>query len=99
MLELSIYRRTHEFLCIITGNVFIIFGIHNFFSSALVGSRLEKEIQYTKKALKSDYGSSAELLIQTPYTDGTNVLNVEAMQQHLKAVKRATEVTVNVYNQ
>lgn len=97
-MELSIYRRTRVSVYHHRGKKLLIFGIHNF-SSILVGSRLEKEIQYTKKALKSDYGSSAELLIQTPYTDGTNVLNVEAMQQHLKAVKKATEVTVNVYNQ
>ena len=69
------------------------------FYASSVGGRLEKELEYTRKSLGEGYGGTSELLIQTPHIKGTNILSVEAMMQHLDALIRATNVSVDVFDQ
>ena len=64
-----------------------------------MGGRLEKELEYTKKALGEGYGGTNELLIQTPNMEGSNILSVKAMKQHLQALTRATNVSVDLFDQ
>jgi hypothetical protein len=66
-----------------------------FFS--LVGGRLENELAYTK-TYGYDY-KSYEVIIQTPKTEGTNVLTAEALLRHAEAVKKAMKVEVEVLEQ
>ena len=65
----------------------------------VVGGRLEKELEYTRKSLGEGYGGTNELLIQTPNMEGTNILSVKAMKQHLQALMRATNVSVELFDQ
>ena len=64
-----------------------------------MGGRLEEELKYTKKSLGEGYGGTNELLIQTPNEEGINILSVKAMRQHLDGVTRATNVTVELFDQ
>ena len=66
---------------------------------ALVDGRLDKELEYTKKALGEDYGGTNELLIQTPNEEGTNILTVQALKRHLDILMRVTHVSVNLFDQ
>lgn len=65
----------------------------------LVDGRLEKELQYTKKALGEGYGGTNELLIQTPNEEGTNILTVQALKRHLDILMRVTNVSVDLFDQ
>ena len=65
----------------------------------LVDGRLEKELKYTKKALGEGYGGTNELLIQTPKEEGTNILTVQALKQHLDILMRVTNVSVDLFDQ
>lgn len=65
----------------------------------LVDGRLEKELEYTKKALGEGYGGTNELLIQTPNMEGTNILSVKAMQRHLDILSRVTNISVEMFDQ
>ncbi|CAB3986668.1 patched homolog 1-like, partial [Paramuricea clavata] len=62
-----------------------------------VGGRLENELAYTK-TYGYDY-KSYEVIIQTPKTEGTNVLTAEALLRHAEAVKKAMKVEVEVLEQ
>ncbi|PFX11496.1 protein patched-like [Stylophora pistillata] len=64
-----------------------------------VDGRLEKELQYTKKALGDGYGGTNELLIQTPNVKGTNILSVQAMKRHLDVLTRVTNISVELFDQ
>ncbi|XP_068677045.1 protein patched homolog 1-like isoform X1 [Montipora foliosa] len=64
-----------------------------------VGGRLERELEYTKKSLGEGYGGTNELLIQTPNMEGTNILTVKAMKQHLEALTAASNVSVDIFDQ
>ncbi|XP_074612004.1 protein patched homolog 1-like isoform X2 [Acropora palmata] len=64
-----------------------------------VGGRLEKEIEYTKKSIGEGYGATSELLIQTPNMEGTNILKVKEMKQHLEALTVATNISVEIFEQ
>ncbi|KAJ7372958.1 Protein patched 1 [Desmophyllum pertusum] len=64
-----------------------------------VDGRLEKELEYTKKALGEGYGGTNELLIQTPNMEGTNILSVKAMQRHLDILSRVTNISVEMFDQ
>lgn len=64
-----------------------------FFS--LVGGRLENELTYSK-TYGYDY-KSYEVIIQTPKTEGANVLTAQALLKHTEAVKKAMEVEVEVF--
>lgn len=63
-----------------------------------VGGRLEKELRYTEAALGKEFGSTQEIVIQTPNYQGTNILTVEAMLLHQKALKKAAKIKVHVAN-
>ena len=65
----------------------------------LVDGRLEKELEYTKKALGEGYGSTNELLIQTPNEEGTNILTVQALKRHLDILMKVTNVSVDLFDQ
>jgi len=65
----------------------------------LVDGRLEKELEYTKKALGEGYGGTNELLIQTPNEEGSNILTVRAMKQHLEILMKVTNVSVDLFDQ
>ena len=65
----------------------------------VVDGRLEKELEYTKKALGEGYGGTNELLIQTPNAEGTNILSVQAMKRHLDVVTKVTNVSVELFDQ
>ena len=69
------------------------------FESLTVGGRLEKEIEYTKKSIGEGYGATSELLIQTPNMEGTNILKVKEMKQHLEALTVATNISVEIFEQ
>jgi len=64
-----------------------------------VDGRLEKELEYTKKALGEGYGGTNELLIQTPNEEGTNILTVPALKRHLDILMRVTNVSVDLFDQ
>ena len=66
---------------------------------ALVDGRLDKELEYTKKALGEGYGGTNELLIQTPNEEGTNILTVQALKRHLDILMRVAHVSVNLFDQ
>ena len=68
-------------------------------SMILVDGRLEKELEYTKKALGEGYGGTNELLIQTPNEEGTNILTVEALKRHLDILMKVTNVSVDLFDQ
>jgi len=65
----------------------------------LVDGRLEKELEYTKKALGEGYGGTNELLIQTPNEEGTNILTVQALKRHLDILMKVTNVSVDLFDQ
>ncbi|XP_031550501.1 protein patched homolog 1-like [Actinia tenebrosa] len=62
------------------------------------GGRLERELRYTEAALGKEFGSTQEIVIQTPNSKGTNILTVEAMLLHQKALKQAAKLKVHVAN-
>lgn len=66
---------------------------------ALVDGRLDKELENTTKALGEGYGSTNELLIQTPNEEGTNILTVQALKQHLDILMKVTHVSVHLLDQ
>ena len=70
----------------------LLFGI-------LADGRLEKELEYTKKSLGEGYGSTKELLIQTPKEEGTNILTVQALKRHLDILETVTNVSVHLFSQ
>ncbi|XP_065070103.1 protein patched homolog 1-like [Rhopilema esculentum] len=58
--------------------------------------RLSQELNYLKKYLKDDgIDSEHEVMIQVAKDHGSNILNVEAMKEHLEMMKRV--VTMGVY--
>lgn len=74
----------------------------NFF--VIVDGRLEKEIQYTKDSLGEGSGTTNELLIHVANDDyvnnnaqESNILSVDSLQRHLKAVQAAIDVKVDIF--
>ena len=51
-----------------------------------------------RRTLGEGAGSTHQILIQTPRTDGANVLNRDALLSHLSAVNAATKVTVDMFD-
>ena len=66
---------------------------------ALVDGQLDKELENTTKALGEGYGSTNELLIQTPNEEGTNILTVQALERHLDILMEVTNVSVDFFDQ
>ncbi|XP_068677208.1 uncharacterized protein [Montipora foliosa] len=63
-----------------------------------VDGRLEKELQYTKDSLGEGSGTTNELLIHASNNGKGNILSVGSLQEHLRAVQKAIEVKVTIYN-
>ncbi len=63
----------------------------------LEGGRLEKEMKYIRTTLGEGFGSTNQIVIQTPKTTGASVLHVNALLLHLQAMKVATKVTVDMF--
>ena len=64
---------------------------------SLVGGRLDKEHAYSKEFGADALTSSYEIIIQTPSSQGGDVLTVSALQKHVEFVKKAMEVEVEVF--
>ena len=64
-----------------------------------MGGRLEKELAYTKASLGEGSGGTNEVMIQTPNIKGTNILSVKALKEHLDAMVKASQVTVDIFDQ
>ena len=67
--------------------------------SVEVGGRLEQELQYIKKYLSEEAGSTSEIIIQTPRKNSgnNNVLHPNAMLLHLEALKHALRSSVELF--
>ena len=70
----------------------------------IVDGRLEKETQYTKDSLGEGSGTTNELLIHAANDDyvnnnaqESNILSVDSLQRHLKAVQAAIDVKVDIF--
>ncbi|XP_022105455.1 protein patched homolog 1-like isoform X2 [Acanthaster planci] len=64
-----------------------------------VGGRLEQELDYTTKTLGEGWGTTNQIIIQTPKENGGNVLTQEALLQHVRSSLLATQVQVEMYGQ
>ena len=62
-----------------------------------VDGRLEKELQYTKDSVGEGAGTTNELIIHAANEGGDNILSVDSMQKHLKAVQKAIEIKVDIF--
>ncbi|XP_054162571.1 protein patched-like [Oppia nitens] len=61
------------------------------------GGRLEKEMKYIRTTLGDGFGSTNQIVIQTPKSTGASVLHESALLLHLQAMKVATKVTVDMF--
>ncbi|CAG2100407.1 unnamed protein product, partial [Medioppia subpectinata] len=61
------------------------------------GGRLEKEMKYIRTTLGEGFGSTNQIVIQTPKSTGATVLHESALLLHLQAMKVATKVTVDMF--
>lgn len=77
--------------------ILFIFFIIQFCNSYSEGGRLEKEMKYIRTTLGEGFGSTNQIVIQTPKATGANVLHANALLFHLEAMKVATKVTVEMF--
>ena len=68
------------------------------FSFIVVDGRLEKELQYTKDSLGEGHEKTNELIIHASNNGEGNILSVASLQNHLKAVQKAIDIRVTIYN-
>lgn len=61
-----------------------------------MGGRLSEEIEYSDKMLGKNFGLTQQVIIQTPNYKGTNILTVDAMLLHMKALKKVAMIKVKV---
>ncbi|KAK9979243.1 hypothetical protein ABG768_012683 [Culter alburnus] len=61
------------------------------------GSRVSKELRYTKEKQGEESVFTSQMLIQTPKQEGTNILTQEALLLHLEAALSASKVQVSLY--
>ncbi|TRY89797.1 hypothetical protein DNTS_001857 [Danionella cerebrum] len=61
------------------------------------GSRVSKELHYTKEKQGEESVFTSQMLIQTPKQEGTNILTQEALLHHLEAALSASKVQVSLY--
>nr|WJJ61139.1 Patched [Patiria miniata] len=64
-----------------------------------VGGRLEQELDYTTKTLGDGWGTTNQIIIQTPKDGAGNVLTQDALLQHVRSTILATQVQVEMYGQ
>ena len=64
------------------------------------GGRLSKELEYTDSILGEGYGSSSQIIVQTPGEDSPskNMLSKESLLKHLQAVMTATQTEVHLFD-
>ncbi|XP_067928680.1 protein patched homolog 1-like [Watersipora subatra] len=62
------------------------------------GGRLSKELEYTKSVLGENYGSSSQVIVQTPNDQKNNILTKTSLLRHLEAVMKATQVEVHLFD-
>lgn len=65
--------------------------------SVSAGSRVSKELRYTKEKQGEESVFTPQMLIQTPKQEGTNILTQEALLLHLEAALSASKVQVSLY--
>lgn len=65
--------------------------------SVSAGSRVSKELRYTKEKQGEESVFTSQMLIQTPKQEGTNILTQEALLLHLEAALSASKVQVSLY--
>uniref|UniRef100_A0A673MAA3 Protein patched homolog 1-like n=1 Tax=Sinocyclocheilus rhinocerous TaxID=307959 RepID=A0A673MAA3_9TELE len=63
-----------------------------------VGGRVNQELKYTRQKIGEEAMFSPQLMIQTPRQEGSNILTVEALKQHLDSAIKASRVHVYMYN-
>uniref|UniRef100_A0A8C9W033 Patched 2 n=1 Tax=Scleropages formosus TaxID=113540 RepID=A0A8C9W033_SCLFO len=61
------------------------------------GSRVSRELRYTKEKQGEEAVFTSQMLIQTSKEKGTNILSQEALLQHLEAALAASKVQVSLY--
>uniref|UniRef100_A0A6I8NXS0 Patched 2 n=1 Tax=Ornithorhynchus anatinus TaxID=9258 RepID=A0A6I8NXS0_ORNAN len=61
------------------------------------GSRVSRELRYTKEKLGEEAVYTSQMLIQTPRREGQNILSPEALGLHLQAALAASKVQVSLY--
>uniref|UniRef100_A0A8C1U6S4 Patched 2 n=1 Tax=Cyprinus carpio TaxID=7962 RepID=A0A8C1U6S4_CYPCA len=61
------------------------------------GSRVSKELRYTKEKQGEESVFTSQMLIQTPKQEGNNILTQEALLLHLEAALSASKVQVSLY--
>uniref|UniRef100_A0A672N6E9 Protein patched homolog 1 n=1 Tax=Sinocyclocheilus grahami TaxID=75366 RepID=A0A672N6E9_SINGR len=61
------------------------------------GSRVSKELSYTKEKQGEESVFTSQMLIQTPKQEGNNILTQEALLLHLEAALSASKVQVSLY--
>ncbi|KAK6484235.1 protein patched-like protein 1-like [Huso huso] len=61
------------------------------------GSRVSRELRYTKEKQGEETVFTSQMLIQTSKRGGTNILTQEALLQHLETAQAASKVQVSLY--
>lgn len=61
------------------------------------GSRVSRELRYTKEKQGEESVFTSQMLIQTPKKEGTNILTQESLLLHLDAALSASKVQVSLY--
>ncbi|KAI4891086.1 hypothetical protein NFI96_017764, partial [Prochilodus magdalenae] len=61
------------------------------------GSRVSRELRYTKDKQGEENVFTSQMLIQTPKQEGTNILTQESLLLHLEAALSASKVQVSLY--
>ncbi|KAH9505952.1 Protein patched 1 [Dermatophagoides farinae] len=62
------------------------------------GGRLEKELQYVRNVLGDGYGTTDQIVIQTPKNEYGTVLNSSALLFHLKVMRTAITTSVEMFD-
>uniref|UniRef100_A0A4W5PWB0 Patched 2 n=1 Tax=Hucho hucho TaxID=62062 RepID=A0A4W5PWB0_9TELE len=61
------------------------------------GSRVSRELRYTKEKQGEESVFTSQMLIQTPKQEGTNILTQDALLLHLEAALSASRVQVSLF--
>ncbi|KAK6310657.1 hypothetical protein J4Q44_G00187120 [Coregonus suidteri] len=61
------------------------------------GSRVSRELRYTKEKQGEESVFTSQMLIQTPKQEGTNILTQDALLLHLEAALSASKVQVSLF--
>ncbi|KAM9791618.1 protein patched homolog 1 isoform X2 [Syngnathus typhle] len=61
------------------------------------GSRVSRELRYTREKQGEESIFTSQMLIQTPKEEGTNILSQEALLVHMEAALSASKVQVSLF--